>query len=54
MTRKTAEQYIDLKPGDEIEYTGTVFSNALSDTWLEVDSFKVLNEVFKEKVPNVK
>ncbi len=54
MTRKTAEQYIDLKPGDEIEYTGTVFSNALSDTWLEVDSFKVLNEVFKEKVPSVK
>ena len=49
LPRKIAEKYIDLKPGDEIEYTGTVFSDALSDTWVEVDSFVVTKEVFKDK-----
>lgn len=49
LPRKIAEKYIDLKPGDEIEYVGTVFSDALSDTWIEVESFTVLNEASKEK-----
>ncbi|MBQ9688469.1 hypothetical protein IJV79_02400, partial [bacterium] len=49
LPRKLAEKYIDLKPGDDIEYVGTVFSDALSDTWVDVESFKVVNEVFKEK-----
>lgn len=51
LDRDIAEKYIDLKPGDEIEYSGVVFSNALSDVWISVDSFKVLNETFKEKTP---
>ncbi|MBR1754694.1 hypothetical protein IJ732_07660 [bacterium] len=51
LPRKIAEKYIDLKPGDEIEYVGTVFSDALSDTWVEVESFEVIKEVFKEKQP---
>ena len=51
LSRDIAEKYIDLKPGDEIEYTGTVFSDALSDAWINVETFKVLSESFKEKPP---
>ena len=51
LPRKLAEKYIDLKPGDEIEYVGTVFSDALSDTWVDVESFEVTKEVFKDKNP---
>lgn len=51
LPRTLAEKYIDLKPGDEIEYVGTVFSDALSDTWVDVESFEVTKEVFKEKTP---
>ncbi len=47
--RKTAEKYIDLKPGDDIEYYGTVFSCALGDVWIDVDKFVVLNQKAKEK-----
>lgn len=49
LPRKIAEKYIDLKPGDEIEFVGTVFSDALSDTWVDVESFTVLNKVTKEE-----
>lgn len=42
LDRKIAEKFIDLKPGDEVEYTGIVFSNALSDAWIDVDTFTVL------------
>lgn len=49
MLRSTAEKFIDLKPNDIIEYTGTVFSDALSDTWIEVDSFKVLQSSAEKK-----
>lgn len=48
MTRKMAEKYIDLETGDEIEFTGKVFSTALSDPWIEIDSLKILNKVKKE------
>ena len=51
LPRALAEKYIDLKPGDEIEYVGTVFSDALSDTWVDVESFEVTKEVFKDKNP---
>lgn len=54
LNRDIAEKYIDLKPGDEIEYTGVVFSDALSDAWINVDTFKVLNESLKEKTPDKK
>lgn len=49
LDRKTAEKYIDLKPGDEIEYSGIVFSNALGDVWIDVEKFNVLNQPSKEK-----
>lgn len=49
LLRDEAEKYIDLKPGDEIEYCGIVFSNALGDAWLNVDKFTVLNPKVKEK-----
>lgn len=49
LARETAEKYIDLKPGDEIEYSGVVFSNALGDAWISVEKFTVLNQKAKEK-----
>ena len=42
--REDAEKYIDLKPGDVIEYKGIVFSNALGDAWVNVEQFKVLEQ----------
>jgi hypothetical protein len=42
--RETAEKYIDLKSGDDIEYYGTVFSTALSDVWINVEKFTVLKK----------
>lgn len=47
--RKTAEKYIDLKPGDEIEYSGVVFSKALGDVWIDVEKFNVLSQQSKAK-----
>ena len=40
--KEVAEKNIDLDAGDEIEFTGKVFSTALGDPWMDVDSFKVL------------
>lgn len=44
LSRDIAEKYIDLKAGDEIEYSGVVFSNALGDAWIDVDKFTVLTQ----------
>lgn len=44
LPRVVAEKYIDLKSGDDIEYCGTVFSNALGDAWIDVERFTVLNQ----------
>lgn len=49
LLRDEAEKYIDLAPGDEIEFSGNVFSDALGDTWFEVDKFVVLTQKSKEK-----
>lgn len=49
LERKIAEKYIDLKPGDDIEYCGTVFSNALGDAWINVEKFTVLSQQSKEQ-----
>lgn len=43
LSRDIAEKYIDLKTGDDIEYSGVVFSNALGDAWIDVQKFNVLN-----------
>lgn len=51
LTRGEAEKYIDLAEGDEIEYSGTVFSDALGDAWVSVDKFVVINQKSKTKAP---
>lgn len=43
LPRDIAEKYIDLKAGDDIEYCGFVFSNALGDVWIDVEKFTVLS-----------
>lgn len=48
LQRDIAEKYIDLKPGDEIEYNGIVFSDALGDAWIEVKEFMVLSQKSKK------
>lgn len=51
LKKEIAEKNIDLDAGDEIEFTGRVFSTALGDPWMDVDNFKVLTkkEPKKEK-----
>lgn len=49
LLRDEAEKYIDLKQGDEIEYCGVVFSDALSDAWISVDKFTVLSQQSKDE-----
>ena len=34
--REEAEKHIELKTNDEIQITGTVFSDALGDAWIDV------------------
>lgn len=51
LPREVAEKYIDLSTDDEIEYCGTVFSNALGDAWINVEKFTVLSQKPKEQKP---
>ena len=44
LKKDVAEKNIDLDAGDEVEFTGKVFSNALGDAWMDVDNFKVLTK----------
>ncbi len=48
--RTEAEKYIDINAGDEIEFSGTVFSNALGDAWVDTETFKVINKKPKEEI----
>ena len=48
LKKEVAEKHIDLDAGDEIEFTGRIFSTALGDAWMDVDSFKVVNKVVKD------
>lgn len=52
MQRSEAEKYIDLETGDEIEFSGFVFSNALGDPWIEVEKFTVITSKSKDKDKN--
>ena len=49
LKRSTAEKYIELKSGDEIKVTGTVFSDALGDTWVDVSDLKITKKAPEEK-----
>lgn len=42
LKKDVAEKYIDLDAGDEVEFCGRIFSSALGDAWMDVDTFKVL------------
>lgn len=48
LKREDAEKHVDLTSGDEVEFNGFVFSNALGDVWIDVDKFTVLNQKTKE------
>lgn len=51
MKRTEAEKYIELSAGDEIEFSGKVFSTALGDVWMDAENFKVLCSKSTEKKP---
>lgn len=38
LLRKSAEKFIDLKENDKVQFSGVVFSNALGDVWVDVDT----------------
>ena len=42
LKRSVAEKHIDLEAGDEIEFSGKVFSKALGDAWMDATDFVVL------------
>lgn len=47
--RDIAEKFIDLKTNDMIEIRGIVFSDALGDTWIDVNELKIVQKVPEEK-----
>lgn len=48
LTKDEAEKHIDLDTGDEIVFTGKVFSTALGDPWVDVHKLTVVNKVKKD------
>jgi hypothetical protein len=48
LSKDLAEKNIDLDTGDEIVFTGKVFSTALGDPWVDVDAIKVVNKINKD------
>ncbi len=48
LKKDVAEKHIDLDAGDEVEFTGRIFSTALGDAWMDVDDFKVVNKINKK------
>lgn len=49
LSREVAEKHVDLEQGDKIKITGTVFSNALGDPWVDVKTFTVLTQKNQNK-----
>ncbi len=48
LKKEVAEKNIDLDAGDEIMFSGKIFSTALGDAWMDVDNFKVINKIKKD------
>lgn len=48
LKKELAEKHIDLDTGDKIEITAKVFSTALNDPWLDVESLTVIKKIKKE------
>ncbi len=46
--RETAEKFADLESGDKIKISGTVFSAALGDPWVDITSLSVVKKSDKE------
>ena len=44
LKREQAEKLIDLKTNDEIRITGTVFSDALGDAWIDVSNLTLMKK----------
>jgi lysyl-tRNA synthetase class II len=44
LKRELAEKHIDLKTNDKIQITGTVFSDALGDVWIDVNSLVLIKK----------
>ncbi len=49
LKRDLAEKFIDLESGDKVQIFGHVFSNALGDPWIEVQSLKITQKMPKKK-----
>lgn len=50
MKRSYAEKFIELDTGDKINITGKVFSNALGDAWVDVDTIEIVEKANKGEV----
>lgn len=48
LKKEVAEKHIDLDAGDEVMFSGKIFSTALGDAWMDVDDFKVTNKLKKD------
>ena len=44
LKRDLAEKFIDLKTDDEIQISGTVFSDALGDAWIDAENIVILKK----------
>ena len=44
LKKSEAEKNIDLNAGDEVQFSGKVFSTALGDVWMDAEHFKVLSK----------
>jgi len=49
LKREVAEKNAELESGDKVKITGTVFSNALGDPWVDIKTFTVLTQKSKAK-----
>ena len=49
LKRELAEKFIDLKTDDEIKITGTVFSDALGDAWIDVSELTLIKKAPEKK-----
>ena len=48
LKRDIAEKFIELKTDDEILITGTVFSDALGDAWIDVSNLVITKKAPKK------
>ena len=49
VSREIAEKNVDIEQGDTIRITGTVFSTALGDPWVDAKSFTIIKRINKSK-----